>query len=244
MKEAYHFGRTLAKEVEFFSYPRTGSHFLFYCFSGVFDLIARRHAELHNQEAISRQLELHESVLYALDLREDGVPYQPVWIDALSTGVHGLPRKAEKPAIILIRDPIATFYSIFRAGRDRWGMTISALPAWLKTTADEYERFYGEAFNILSGDDGPCLLVRYEALVAGPDELQRIVDFVGVTPKLRPDFVHRITKFESFVLPGERTFYRSGDNDIWRQDARWLEALYAIEDRDFTAFGYQAVSVY
>jgi hypothetical protein len=244
MKEAYYFGRGLAKEIELFAYPRTGSHFLFYCLSGLFDLVSREHQELHNQEAISRQAELNEAVLYALDLREDGVPYQPVRIDALSNGIHGLPRTTQKPQIILIRDPIATLYSLFRTGTERWGMVIPDLSAWLGKTAGEYEQFYTEAFNILSQENGKCLLVRYEALVEGPNELKKIVDFVNVKPKLTPDFVYQITKFETFVRPGERTFYRSGDNHLWRQDSRWIEALRSIEDRDFAAFGYKAVSAY
>jgi len=242
MKEAYYFGRTLAKEIEYFAYPRSGSHFLFYCLSGLFDMVATLHSELHNQEAISRQAELNEIVLYALDLREDGVLHQPVWIDALSNGIHGLPRPGGKPLIVLIREPVATLYSLFHTSTERWGATIPDVGAWLRTTADEYQRFYREAFRLISENRDRCLLLRYEALLSGPDELRTIVDFVGVKPKLSPEFVYRITKFDSFVRPGQRTFYRAGDNERWRQDQRWLEALRAIEHYDFTDFGYQALS--
>jgi hypothetical protein len=77
------------KEFEYFAFPRVGSHFFYYCLTGLFDLIGLPHEHLTSIEAISRQEELNPLALYALKLREDGIPFQPVFFNALSNGMHG-----------------------------------------------------------------------------------------------------------------------------------------------------------
>lgn len=88
------------------------------------------------------------------------------------------------------------------------------------------------------------MLVRYEDLVDAPSTLEKIIGFAGVTPKLQPDFVHRVTRFDSFVNPGDRSFYREGRDTAWKDDAEWLAILSGVRQFDFSAFGYpQELSV-
>ena len=116
-KDQYYFG-TLLKQVDVFAFPRTGSHLLAHCFAGLFDSISLL-PEVHrtSPEAISRQDEIKTEALYALELREPGVPFRPVWLNPLTGGVHGTPMKSNNPALLLIRDPIATAFSAWRARR-------------------------------------------------------------------------------------------------------------------------------
>lgn len=242
MNDAYHFGQ-LAKQFDIFAYPRTGSHLFSYCFGGLFDLISLPNEYLHAEEAVDRQTELREEALYALELRENGAPYQPVWLNATATGLHGMAAKGENPAILLIRDPIAAAYSLFRVS-PRWGLPIPDPLSWLESTLHDYAVFYEAGFTMLTQYPDDTLLVRYEELTAGPQALQDVVRFVGLRPKLRPDFVHRVTRFEAMVRSGERTFYREGRNTAWMEHPEWLTLLCATTDWDFRPFGYGQVSSY
>ena len=177
-QDQYYFGRLL-KKVYVFAFPRTGSHFLAYCFEGLFDSVSLL-PEIHriSPEAISRQAEIKDEVLYALGLREDGVLFQPMWLNPLVGGVHGVPVLTENPVLLLIRDPIATAFSAWRA-RGRLGFKLQTAED-LNEHWDAYERFYDAGLRVIdeTGDKG--LLVRYELLAAGPEMLERIVEFVRV----------------------------------------------------------------
>ena len=241
MKSLYHFGE-LVREIDYFAFPRTGSHFFRYCTSGLFDIVSRTHAHIANPEAIDRQQEINPQVLYGLDLREPGVPFQPIWINTVPNGVHGRPIDGSNPVIVVIRNPVATAYSLYRVHRDRWhgvpSIDSQVSVEWLSQTLQEYSAFYNAAFDLLDslGDRG--LLIRYEDLVATADPLHRLVQFCGVKPKLQPDFVHFLTRFDLFAKPGDRTFYRAGDNEAWRRDQVWMEILGRLSVPDFSRFGY------
>ena len=241
-KDSYFFGN-LATEVEIFAYPRVGSHYFVYCLSGLFDLVAIKGEHLNNPEAIARQDEINESVLYQLALREDAVPFQPLVVDAVSTGVHGLPRLGERPAIILLRDPMATLYSFYLVSRARWGQTDGVWP-WLGQAHAHYTLFYARAFDLLEQAPSQVLLVKYEDLMAGPDTLEQVVNFIGHRPKLQAPFVHDIMRFENFVKRGPRTFYRAGENEAWLRDVTFCEAMQALPDTDFTPWGYPSLAAY
>jgi hypothetical protein len=241
-KESYYFGH-LITEIEVFAFPRVGSHYFAYCLSGLFDLLGQRGEHLHNKEAISRQDEINETVLYQLDLREGGVPYQPLAADHVATGVHGLPRLGDKRLIILVRDPISTLYSLFCVTQTRWGGA-GPLAPWLEREFGQYCAFYDRGFKVLEQAAGQALLVRYEALKAAPDALDQVVRFVGHRPKLRPDFVHTILRFKNFAREGRRTFYREGKNEAWLQDNAFCEAVLQLPNRDFAAWGYQNMTDY
>lgn len=241
-KHAYFFGN-LATEVEVFAYPRVGSHYFVYCLSGLFDLVAFKNEHLNNLEAIARQDELNDAVLYQLTLREDGVPFQPLVVDAVSTGVHGLPRLGEKPAIILMRDPMATLYSLYLVSRARWGQTDGIWP-WLGHAHAHYTAFYTRAFELIERAPSQVLLVKYEALKAGPETLEHVVNFVGHRPKLRPSFVHDIMRFDNFAKQGTRTFYRAGQNEAWLNDATFCEAVQALTDTSAMTWGYPSLAEY
>jgi hypothetical protein len=240
VKEHYYFGRTLACEIDYFAFPRTGSHFFRYCTQGLFDLVALRHPGASNDEAISRQEELNADMLYALDLREDGIPFSPVIFHTRSTGQHGPPVKREHPVIVLIRDPIATIYSYYLVARDRWHM-LGKVPdhaAWIRTRFQAWHEFYTAARDVLLAHPRDALLIRYESLTESPAELDRLVAFVGVRPKLSPRFVHAITRFDALTRPGARTFYRAGHNNAWRADDAFCRMLTSADVPDPTPFGY------
>lgn len=242
MKEQYFFGRTLAKQIDFFAFPRTGSHFFRYCTVGLFDLVALPQPSTDDPEAIDRQRELDPLALYILDLREDGVPYVPVCFNARANGQHGIPVLGDCPAVVLMRDPMPTLYSFYRVARDRWGERIDRPAAWVRAKAKRYAEFYDAGLAIAAANPGRVLVLRYEDLAASPEALRRLVDFVGVRPKLRPELVHEVTRFERFARPGARTFYRAGDNDAWRSDADWAAILKEADLPDLTRFEHTGAS--
>jgi hypothetical protein len=243
-RDLYYFGK-LAKEIDYFAFPRSGSHFFLYCCSGMFDMISFLLPEIfHSTEAIERQQELKESVLYTLDLREANAPFEPVWFNRLATGIHGLPGKGPTPAIILIRDPVAAAFSRYRVNQSRWDTPVEDLRTWLENLFTEWEIFYDVSFERLAASPANTLLVRYEALLEGPEALEEVARFVGVRPKLRPSFVYETTRFERFVRPGERTFFRQGQNSAWKNDAAWVELIASLPERDFRRFGYSTLSSY
>jgi hypothetical protein len=250
MKDQYFFGQSLAKRIDRFAFPRTGSHFFAYCTQGLFDLVALENPALNNPEAVGRQQELDAQALYALDLREDGVPHAPVLFDARVTGIHGLPAWNDRPVVVLIRDPMATLFSLYKVNATRWnmgggGVAGNDLSAWIATNAHLYHDFYTAAFDIIQAHPAPreTLLIRYEHLKASPAPLEALVSLVGVRPKLTPAFVHWVTRFDRFARAtapdgGERTFYRAADNEAWRRDPDWLAAVHRADLPDFGRFGY------
>jgi hypothetical protein len=237
MKDSFYFG-SLVRQIDVFAFPRTGSHFLAYCFSGLFDLISIL-PKVHRlyPEAITRQDELRPDALYGLELREPGLTYQPVWLNSLAGGTpHAPPRKAESPLLLLVRDPIATVYSAWRA-KERLGFAIETAGA-IEERFRDYIRFYESGFSLLTQHPTDSLLVRYEDIITSSAALERIVEFVGVRPKLRPDFVASLTRFDNFVRPSPRSFYREGRNGAWRDDSEWRKMISGLPDLDFTSFGY------
>lgn len=242
MKELYYNGRFLLEEINLFAFPRTGSHFLFYVLSGLFDLVDRDHPHLRNAEAIARQQELDSLALYALDLREDGVPFRPLFVNPRATGMHGIPASGSTPGLLLIRDPLPTVYSLYRTSLERWEMQLPERRVFIRQTLDQYAEFYDSGLRVLSENPKNLLLIRWEELVRGPEALRRIVDFIGIRPKLDCRFVHSITRFDSMVRSDARTFYRQGNNSAWKQDVEWTEALREFAAYDFTRFGYERVS--
>lgn len=239
MKDKYYFGRSLARSIDTFAFARTGSHLFRHCTAGLFDLVAIAPPAADNPEAISRQLEVEPAALYALDLREDGVPFSPVMFNTRATGQHGFPKKGPDPMVVIIRDPIPTLYSFFRVSIDRWGQTIDDPPVWVRAKCQRYSEFYDTASVQLAASPSDSLLIRYEDLIAGPQPLVNLVNLVGVRPKLSPEFVHSILRFDSFVRPGKRTFYRAGDNQAWKSDAAWCEILRRADLPDLSRFEHQ-----
>lgn len=240
MKPRYYFGRVPAKRIDVFAFPRTGSHFLNYCCEGLFDLVWFPTRGIDKAEAVERQRELDPTALYALGLREDGVPYAPVHFDHGANGQHGPPVKGDWPVLILIRDPIATAYSYYKAATTRWSMgeRMGDPAAWVGEKLACFRAYYERAFGVLAEHPRESLLMRFEELAAGPEALRRLVDFVGVRPKLSPEFVHAVTRFDAMVRPGERTFYREGDNKAWRSDAVWRDILDRATLPDCADLGY------
>ncbi len=238
--ESYHFGTRLAVRCDYYAYPRTGSHFLWAGLTGLLDLVFFPNEHVDNPEARQRAQELNPHAYYVLRLRDDGVPYQPVYLNASAQGLHGKPADGGWPLLILIRDPHPTVYSYYHTAVDRWGAKIPDRVAWLRDAYREYREFYGRALALQAAQPGRVLLVRYEELRAGPEPLHRIVRFLGVQPKLSPEFVHWWTDFERFTQPGPRTFFRVGHNEQWRNDEAWRRDLAAAAPGDFAEFGYPA----
>jgi hypothetical protein len=153
--------------------------------------------------------------------------------------MHGVPKKGPSPALLLIRDPIATIYSLFRVG-PRWGQQHQLTHSWVQEQLDHYASFYAEGWKMLESHPGETMLIRYEELVAGPEAFEKLVHFAGVRPKLKPWFVHSITRFQNMAKPGARTFYAEANNAAWRSDRAWMNCLKGISKIDFPEFGYAA----
>jgi hypothetical protein len=243
VKEAYFFGSRLARVVDFYAFPRTGSHFFRYCTQGLFDLVAVPGPAAGNREAIDRQNELDPEMLYALDLREDGVPYAPVLFNGAARGQHGTPAPGPNPIVILSREPVAAAYSFYRVARDRPGFGARVgedSGAWLAGVLTQYHDFLVAARGTLAAMGDRAIVIRYEELRAGPAPLHALVALVGVRPKLRPELVHKLTRFETFTKPGERTFYRAGDDAAWRSDAAFVGLVERVAMPDFSEFAFVA----
>jgi hypothetical protein len=238
MSRRYFFGRVEAVRIDFFAFPRCGSHFLRACTAGLFDLVALPHADSASEEASRRNEEIDPLALYSLNLREDGIPYSPVWFNATANGRHGLPIDSGFPVLVLIRDPHAAVYSLYRVSRDRWNIPIPDARQWAKAQFEKYAAFYESALALRAADSGRTLLTRYEDLKRGPEALDTLVSFVGVRPKLSSAFVHRATLFEHYAAAGSRTFYREADDSAWRKDADWMAAIRGVPRPDFSRFGY------
>ena len=103
---------------------------------------------------------------------------------------------------------------------------------------EKYREFYRATYKLLKERPNDSLLVRFEHLQDSPDELRKLVDFVGVTPKLDSDYVYYWTRFERLTREGQRTFYRKGDNEAWKADKDWRKSLEKAEVGDFSEFGY------
>jgi hypothetical protein len=238
MSKRYHFGRTLTRRFDYFAYPRTGSHFFRHCTAGLFDLVTLPGSAIDDPEAVSRADELDPEMLYALNLREDGVAYAPVHFDAAPRGQHAEPAMGEHPVIVLVRHPLAAIYSQHRVLRDRRSQAVSDTRRFLQGHLRKFAAFYEAGLAVRREHPDRTLWVHYEDLLASPEPLERLVRFVGAGPKLRAAFVHRVTRFDTITRPGERTFYREGDNDAWRRDEAWVEAVASVEIPDFGPIGY------
>lgn len=238
MKNKYYFGKALLKEFDFFSFPRTGSHFFFYCVSGLFDLVTYPHDHLENEEAVSRQREINPLVLYSLELREDGIPYQPVCFNSLSNEMHGKVKFRGNKFVVLIREPVSVVYSLYLVSTSRWGKKINDLSEWVQHKFGEYNEFYTVAFKEIENHPQFSLLIRYEDLLKSSDALKNIVEFAGLKPKLSPEYVYSLTEFETFVKKTQRTFYQKGNNESWRNDESWSFVLDIAKQYEFERFGY------
>lgn len=236
--ESYHFGTRLAARCDYYAFPRTGSHYLWAALTGLFDLVFYPNEHVDNPEARSRSDELNPHAYYVLRLREDGVPYQPVYFNAAANGTHGLPVAGAWPLLILIRDPHPAIYSWYHTATERWGAGIPDRVAWMRDAYRHYRDFYTRALDLAAGSPDRTLLLRFEEIRQGPAPLRRIADFLGVRPKLSPEFVHWWTDFDRLTRPGPRTFYRAGNNAKWREDAAWQADLQKAAPGDFASFGY------
>jgi hypothetical protein len=234
--------RTSTEEIHLYAYPRTGSHFLIYCLRGLYDLITFEQPQDHNSEATAREQELDPHALYALELREDGAAHQPIWLNATPNGVHGLPVLSTNRRIIVIREPQATIYSLYRVNRDRWngqvkGLAESAL--WIEESLARYHDFYQRAFAIKDTDPTRTCLVRYEELSASPMALAALAAFIERPTKLSAEFVFWATSFGRFTLArAERTFYPAGDDAAYRSDRLWERLCSSIDPIRWNGFGY------
>jgi hypothetical protein len=236
--ESYHFGTRLAKRFDYYAFPRTGSHYLWACLTGLLDLVFFPNSHVENAEARQRADELNPYAFYVLRLRDADVPYQPVHIDAAAQGTHGVPAAGDWPVIMMIRDPHPTIYSWYHTAVDRWGANPPDRVAWLRDAYAHYRNFYRAALEVQKSGRQPTFFLRFEELKAGPEPLERLVSFLDVRPKLAPKFVHWWSDFDRITRAGPRTFYRAGNNAKWREDAAWCADLAQIKPGDFSEFGY------
>lgn len=234
-------GQTPIRRIDTFAFARTGSHLFRYCTMGLFDRVELPRPD--NQEVQSREEEIAPAALHSLSRREEGVPFSPIAFNTRATGQHGFPEKGPDPMVVLIRDPIPTFYSFFKVATERWNQAIEDPPTWLRAKCQRYITFYQTAFSLIAALPTDSLLIRYEDLTASPEPLRRLVNLVGIRPKLTPEFVHSVTRFESFTRPGKRTFYRAGDNTAWKADPQWRDILSRADLPDLSRFEHRTPTV-
>lgn len=232
----YHFGVRLAREFDYFAFPRTGSHFLWYGFTGLFDLVFFPTPYGDQPEPRQRREELDPMALRALELRTDDAGYHPVHIRHDTNGLHGAPLDGGRPILVLIREPRAVLYSYYHTAIERWGAEIPDTEVWLREQAAAFRRFYDAALSLRDASPERVLLLRFEELRRDPEALRRLVAFVGVPPKLPPEFVFWCCQFERLTRPGPRTFHRQGDDAAWRKDPAWQARLEVLGD--FSRYGY------
>ncbi len=233
------FGTRFATRVDYFAFPRTGSHYLSYLLTGLFDLVFFEIEGQDSAEVASRSDELEPWVLYALKLREDGVPFQPLYLDHTPLGVHQAPDRTGSRTMILIRDPRSTLYSWLRLQGDRLGSPVVDPGRWLDEQWARYQHFYRRALGVRAASPGQTLVLRYEQLVGSVEPLDQICSFLELRPKLRASFVHRLLDFENVVRSDiERTFYRCGPRDSWREAPEFLDWLGTLAGSPFAEFGY------
>jgi hypothetical protein len=224
-----------------FAFPRTGSHFFKYMLSGLYDVQLGYIPIQPSKEVEELVEELNPAALYALRLR-DCFEARPLVVIYNRNGLHGKPGGyiAGEKTVIVIRDPIATAHSFYRVWEDRWdpdhahGFNEESLAQNL----NEYSAFYDAALDYKAAYPDSTYLLRYEEAVRSPQALEDFVAFLGLEPKLSPSFVWSTTRFENFVNPGKRTFYREGNNDAWRKDTRFVDMLKQVGAFDFCRFGY------
>jgi hypothetical protein len=193
-----------------------------------------------NEEVLTRDNELNPAALYALSLRERDGWQAPLLIETGRTGMHGKPgdlREGEF-AVVLIRDPLATVFSYYRVLRDRWEPGVAFDADSVRVNLEAYGEFYDAGWALKQQRPSNVALLRYERLVASPEETRYLVNFLNYRPKLEPEFVWEVTRFQNMVTPGERTFYREANNEAWKRDAYFVECVKGAGDFDFTRFGY------
>jgi hypothetical protein len=111
-------------------------------------------------------------------------------------------------------------------------------PAWIAEAYRGYAQFYDDALALHRANPARVHLVRFEELKASATVLAGVAAFIGVRPKLSPEFVFEWTQFERMTRPGQRTFYRTGDSVTWKADTQWRDWLRAAAPGDFSRFGY------
>jgi hypothetical protein len=189
-------------------------------------------------EPKQRAQELNPYTFYVLGMRDNGIPYHPVYIDPAPHGTHGLPSAGQWPVILLIRDPHPTIYSWYHTATDRWGLRVEDRVAWIRDAYRQYREYYERGFGLVAANPSNAYLLRYEELKRDHFALSHLVEFIGVQPKLDPKFVHWWTEFERMTKPGAKTFFRSGNNARWREDEAWLADLRLAGIGNFQQFGY------
>lgn len=234
----YAFGSRLARRYDFYSFPRTGSHYLWTCLTGLLDLVFFPTQFATDPEAMQRAEELNPLTFYMMKLREDGIPFEPVYINPEPNGTHGLPQLGDWPAIILIRNPHPTIYSWYYTATERWNVVVPDRVAWMRDAYRQYAEFYDRALEMKRTASDYVMIVRFEELKKDASELRRLVNFFGVRSKLTPEFVHWATNFDRMTKEGKRTFFRGGNNQRWKEDEGWMKDLTAIQPPDFSRFGY------
>lgn len=246
-----------------FSFPRVGGHFLTHCIRALYDTdpdpasanggiiwpsqspsAARGDILPPPAENADRDNEINPLSRYALTLRDTPGALCQLNLIHGRTGMHGAPGdiRPGEFAVVIIRDPIATIYSLYRVMRDRWSPETPFDASSVHHHLTQYQLFYQTAFDLKQRFYYNLKIVRYERLTESPEELRSFCNFLGIRPKLEPEFVWHITKFENFAAAGPRSFYRQGDNNAWRADSAFCRLLGPSADLDFTPFGYAPVA--
>lgn len=235
------------KEFDYYAFPRTGSHFLMINLGGLFDLEVVRQGTLAqdnkrhlSKEERSRTRELRPFVLLLLKQRWPSWEKSPVRIYANPSGVyHSTIKARDLPILVMIRNPIATMYSLYNLFVSRFKYKVGDIRNFVEKNLDAYRKYYQPAFE-LQKEGHPLLMIRYEELLTSPAPMEKICKFLCVTPKLNPSIVFFMTRFKVITKIKYRTFYRHGNNQAWKRDLMFLEAVKPFLAMEWEEYGYES----
>jgi hypothetical protein len=159
-------------------------------------------------EVREREAELNPVSLYALTLRRACGTRSPLNLIHGRTGIHGHPGGLlpGEWAVVLLRDPVATVFSLYRVWKDRWEPEMPFDSESVRHHLSEYGQFYDAALACKAEHGDAVKFLRYEELTASPDAIRDFCDDLDLPTKLDPEFVWHITKFENFTSNTARTF--------------------------------------
>ena len=238
------FVNSYTKRIDYYAFPRVGSHYLFHIFSGLYDLVLLDSADFKTNKYLTRSKEINEIALYALRLGDLNLPRSaPIFINPNPNGIHGKPKDFGHPIICLTREPVASIYSLYRLKRDRFKEGIDDVGLWISEKFKEYFEFYKCALSINEKSSSKFLFLKYEDICRSWQQLSEICDFIKESPKLDPKFVHYMTRFDNFVNDENRTFYREADNAKWRNDKEFVTNLCLNDYPNLPGLDYSKLTV-
>ena len=229
---------------DYFAFPRTGSHYFGLCLQGLYREVLSecgdsvKWSHTRSQEEKTRSNELRPLVLCLLKCGLSNRHLSSVRRNANPGGkLHEAPFYRGNKIVITIRHPYPTIHSLYKLLTERMRLDIGNIETFIKDQLNAYTSYYGKAA-ALQKDGAPVLFMRYEEMLQTKEPLAELCAFLQVEPKLPVGLVYFLTRFRVITKMRKRTFYAFGNNDAWKADTRYVDALSSIAPTDLTSLGY------